>query len=442
MRVCPENADHFVTVRPFVLPPEESDGAGPREFAPLLPDDGAGEPWEAQEGADALRSPKKARPKLQATPFVWRDPRTLPRRQFVYGRHFIRRFLSSTASPGGVGKTAQALVEAVAMASGRNLLGDAPSGPLRVWYWNGEDPREEIERRIAAICIRYAIEPDELGGRLFIDSGRDSEIVLATETKDGAKLAEPAFADLEATIRENKIDVLVLDPFIAIHSVSENDNAKVNMVLRQLARLADRTNIACELVHHVRKGQSGQGEFTVEDSRGASAFRDAVRSARVLNGMTKEEAEKAGVPSHRAFFRVDNGKANLAPPPETTEWRQIMSVDLGNSEGNSPSDHVGVVVPWTWPSPLDDVTTHDLRAAQQAVSEGGPWRENHQAKDWIGYPIAQALGLDPADPKHVTKVRGLLKVWMANRMFVPVTRRDPKRRDERTFIEVGQWASD
>lgn len=329
------------------------------------------------------------------------------------------------------------------MASGRNLLGDKPSAPLRVWYWNGEDPREEIERRVAAICLHYRIAPEEIAGRLFIDSGRDSEVVIATETKNGAQVAGPVIADLEATIRENGIDVLILDPFVAAHAVSENDNGKINVVMRQLARLADRTEIAIELVHHVRKGQSGQGEFTVEDSRGASAFRDAVRSARVLNGMTKEEAEKAGVPNHRAFFRVDNGKANLAPPPETTEWRHIVSVSLGNGSGGlvDDGDHVGVVTPWGWPDPLNDVTVHDLRAAQRAVSEGGPWRENSQAKDWVGKPIATSLKLDASIQKDATKIKALLKVWIAEGMFETFDDKDHKR-ETRTFVRVGEWAND
>jgi hypothetical protein len=34
---------------------------------------------------------------FKPTPFRWRDPATFPRRQFIYGRHYIRRFLSVTA---------------------------------------------------------------------------------------------------------------------------------------------------------------------------------------------------------------------------------------------------------------------------------------------------------------------------------------------------------
>jgi len=53
------------------------------------------------------------------------------------------------------------MVEAIAMASGHELLGIKPVKKLKVWYWNGEDPREEIDRRFAAICKHYGIKPEE-----------------------------------------------------------------------------------------------------------------------------------------------------------------------------------------------------------------------------------------------------------------------------------------
>jgi hypothetical protein len=34
------------------------------------------------------------------------DPKTIPRREWLYGRHYIRKYLSTTIAPGGVGKSA------------------------------------------------------------------------------------------------------------------------------------------------------------------------------------------------------------------------------------------------------------------------------------------------------------------------------------------------
>jgi RecA-family ATPase len=183
----------------------------------------------------------------------------------------------------------------MAMSVARDILGSAPAEPLRVLYWNGEDPGDEIERRVAAACLHYGIRPEDLGDRLFIASGRDTPITIATEDKSGLRLSDLAIAALRRAIHQNAIDVVILDPFVACHAVSENDNNKINAVCRQLAMIADETGCAIELVHHTRKSSAGQSEHTADDARGASAIIAAARSVRVLNRMTRDEAAKAGI---------------------------------------------------------------------------------------------------------------------------------------------------
>ena len=379
--------------------------------------------------------------KIIAKPYVWRDPATFPRRAWVYGHHLIRRFLSTTVAPGAVGKSSLTLVEAIAMATGRPLLGIHPAeGPLKVWIWNGEDPLDELERRVAAICIHYGVDRAELDGQLFLNSGRDTEIVIATTTRNGTVIAQPVIDAMKATIQENGIDVVYLDPFVACHGASENDNGAINAVAKTIARMADETGTAWDLVHHSRK--TGGAEITVEDGRGASALLAAARSGRVLNVMTKEEAERAGVEKPRGFFRVDNGKANLAPPPDKSDWFALKSVSLGNGGPNplDQPDYVAVVTPWQWPDMMETVTVDHLRQVQAAVA-ASRWRENHQAKDWVGNAVAQVMNLDTANRNHKAKIIYLLKTWLSTGMLVAVDGEDGKR-NKRTFIEVGEPATD
>ena len=289
--------------------------------------------WERHPQAGVGRLPRKE--PVSATPFKWRDPAAIPRRKWIYGNHLIRGFGSATVAPGGVGKSTLVLAEAIAIATGRPILGIQPKKRGRVWYWNGEDPRDEVERRIAAIVLHYGIEPAELDGRLFYDSGRDQEIVIAQQTRDGAAIAEPVANAIEETLIDNEIDVLAIDPFISSHRVTENDNNAIDTVAKRWTAIADEAQCAIELVHHVRK--TGGAEATVEDARGAIALIAAVRSARVLNVMTKEEGARTGVARHRSYFRVENGKNNLAPPPDAAEWYEIKSVPLGNGAGLAPT---------------------------------------------------------------------------------------------------------
>ncbi len=331
------------------------------------------------------------------------------------------------------------------MATGRALLGVKPPEAMRVWYVNLEDPLEETERRVAAICLHYGIDARELEGRLFLDSGRTAEIIIATKQRDGVKIAEPVIEDLTASMIENEIDHMVVDPFVSSHRVTENANDEIDIVAKAWNRIAEVGNASIELVHHVRKGQSGQSEYSVEDGRGAGALLAAARSARVLNLMSKDQAEKAGIPTHRGFFRVDNGKANLAPPPDKSDWFQLVSVSLGNGPPGilDYGDQVAVVAQWEWPDAFEGVDTDGLRAAQTEVAScmaaGARFRKDVQARDWVGIPIARALGLDAADKAHRSKIVRMLKVWVETGMFTVVEGKDDKGRP-RDFVEVGQHA--
>ena len=324
------------------------------------------------------------------------------------------------------------------MASGRDLLGDKPADPLRVWLLNLEDPREELERRLAATMIHYSIAAEEIGGRLFYDSGRDMPVIIATETRDGVIVNEPLVANLKRAIGEHKIDVLIIDPFVASHSVSENDNTKIEIVVRQWAEIADEANCAIEIVHHTRKASAGQTEASAEDARGASALIAAVRSARVLNVLTTDDADELGIEEHdrKKHFRVDNAKANLAPP-ERAQWRKIASVDLWNQTPDYPSDQVAVVTPWSRPEALASLTPEKLLEVQKSI-DGKNCRRNVQATDWVGYPIAKVLGLDPARKADKARINRAIKFWIATGALVVSEAPDAKSK-KRPVVEVGQW---
>jgi hypothetical protein len=383
--------------------------------------------------------------KITATPFVCRSPKEIPRREFLYGGHLIRKFGSAKFAAGGVGKSSLAITEAIALATNRPLLGIQPRQRCRVWYWNGEDPKEEIERKIAATCLHYEIDPNELTGWLFYDSGREQEIIIAQHTRDGAVIAKPVVEAVIDTILDNKIDVVTIDPFVSSHRVIENDNPATDLVAKQWTAIADKTDCAVELIHHTKK--TGGVEATVEDGRGAVALLNAVRSAQVLNKMTADEGTKAGVENHRLYFKVDDGKVNLVPPPEGKDWYKIVSVDLGNGDPDSivsRGDSVGVVTTWQWPNPLDGLTGADFDKAATAI-RAGRWRESQQAKDWVGWAVAGALDIDmgpfkksdktAAEKAATARVAAIVWVWIAAGSLIVTDGLDEKRMP-RKFVEV------
>ena len=232
--------------------------------------------------------------------------------------------------------------------------------------------------------------------------------------------------------------MVIIDPFIASHRVTENDNNAIDIVAKEWTRIADVTKTAIDLVHHSRK--TGNNEVTVEDGRGASALLAAVRAARTLNPMSEAEAKQACVTARRTYFKVDEGgKANLAPPPEAASWYHLESISLGNGSHIYPDggDHVGVVAPWKWPDHLAGVTDEDFAKVADAI-RFGEWKASSQAVAWVGNAVAQALGLKIGNEKDKAKIVGMLKAWLAAGLLKKVERKDVGRREPKIFIEVAE----
>jgi hypothetical protein len=361
--------------------------------------DGVPEPLEQADVSGTL-TPKK---------WVWKDPKTIPPRDFIYGTHYIRKFVSAGFGAPGGGKSSKRLVEAIAMASGKPVLGIKPVQKLKVWYWNGEDPEEEIDRRIAAICLQYNIKPKDLEGYLFVNSGRDQKIIVATQTRNGAMIMEPVVNALTAAIDRLGMDAVILDPMVSTHRVAENDNPAIDAVVKQFADIADKTNCAIDLEHHIRK--TNGNEATVDDGRGASALVGAARSIEVLNKMTKAEGSRLGLEQHWRYFSVDDGKANMSPLGER-KWFKIISLDLGNgTELHPKGDNVGVVTKWIPPEALEGVTGGDFEAAAIEIGTG-KWRGDVRAKNWIGKPIAKALKRGLGDRNERAKIGMIVDAWL------------------------------
>ena len=389
---------------------------------------------EDLRGGDQFEEPLKAAG-LSATPFVWRDPRTIPPRPWVYGRHMIRKQVSVTVAPGGVGKSSLTLVEALCLVTGRQLLGEwVPQEPVKAWVYNLEDPRDEMDRRVIGAMLHHGVQPEEIGGRLFLDTGRERALCTAVEIKGEVSIVRPEMEALEAAIMDRAIDVLIVDPFVSSHRVGENSSGAIDLVAKEWARLADRCNCAIELVHHTRK--TGGQEATTEDGRGSSALMGAARSGRVLNKMSDDLREQAGLKDDSAtIFGIDRDKANLAPAG-ARQWVRMASVDLGQG------DHVGVAEPWQFPDPFRGIRREDLLAVQNEVdrrcrSGRAPRFSDQSGHDWVGHIIAEFISLDvETDRKRIKKILG---DWIKSGALAKSEIEDEHRK-KRPCVEVGEWA--
>jgi hypothetical protein len=365
------------------------------------------------------------------------DEASIEPRKWIYAHHYLRSFVSVLASAGGIGKTSLQIVEALAIVTGRPLLGEEVKERTNVWIVNLEDPLEEIQRRVLASMRQYGISKSEVEGRLFVNAGRDFSLKFGIQTRDGVLPNTKLVEYLCKKIPEKQIGCVFIDPFVGAHNINENDNMAVNAIVAEIRRVADETKSAIGLVHHIRKG-NGE-DASIDSVRGAGSLIGAARAARVVNRMSADDAAKLGIDETeaRSIFRVDDGKANLAPPAASAVYRKMEGVKIDNGEW------IGVCIPYTLPDAFDGISAKDAKAAQRIVADahtdGEPLRESSQSPKWVGLPIADMLGIDITEKKGKAKVASIIRTWLKSNVLATEKVFDQKKGREVPVVVVGEW---
>ena len=361
-------------------------------------------------------------------------PAQIPPREWLYGTRLIRRFVSVLAAPGGVGKSALALGQAVAMATGRPFLGERVHHSVPAWVINLEDPLEELHRRLAALLRHHSIPREALENRLFLHSGRARRVTMAAADEAGGIAHPDRAAVIQAALAQG-IGLIVVDPFVKSHRLDENSNVHMDAAATAWAEVAEATSAAILLVHHVRKS-AGQD---VDAARGAKSLTDAARSAAILSAMSPEEATTLSVPERDRwrYIRLDDAKANLAPRAETARWFRLETVPLDNGSQDYPlGDSVAAVAAWKPPSPFRGMTVADCNKALDHIAAGPgegmaftAHRTGRSADRWAG-KVLERFGLEDAEASRV------IATWLKSGVLVEAPYRDAAQRKSRLGVRV------
>ena len=401
---------------------------------------------EDDNGGDDEQPKEPKRRRINPVPLILPAERDIPRRQFLYGMHYMPGTVSGTIGTGGTGKSTLSLIEGMGMSIGRDLIGkEEIKRPLKVWYHNAEETKDELFRRCAAICKHHrfsAAEMELLQKNFFITNGFETDIKVAKGGRD-VKIDAALRKEIIEVIQDLKIQVAIFDPLVAMHRVHEDFNSALDPVIRDaFGKIAHDTNCSIDLCHHTRKKAAGHdSEYTVVDSRCGGSFIDAVRGARVLNTMSKGEAANFDLHEDDRFdyMRLSRGKANMVRRG-IIGWYHFVPVELDNgseAEGLA-GDSVGVLERWDPPKDSDLVrqATHEDRQYWLGVLQYGEYRYDARSPDWLGLKIAERLGANQKDPKQMKVVAAIL-----DDLIEEGTLRIEERKDEhrkvRQFIVPG-----
>lgn len=322
------------------------------------------------------------------------DPAAIPKRDHVLRDIAVRKNVTGLVAPSGAGKTQLLAQIAVAIATGRpDIVHSKDSKIATVWWWNQEDDLDELKRRIGATMEQFGISWSDVGNRLRVNSGTDKRLVLAALDETGKRLEiTPNVDRLARKIKEEKIDVLILDPLVGFHQADENSSGQMDMVGDSIRKLAISLNIAIIFAHHTRKppGASADGFAGNSDSgRGSTALNATTRATYTLYAMSSKEAKKLKIDEadRSRYVRLDHARGNIAFAPEGSRpiWFKRTGQKLG-PEG----EEVGVLVPVEITvSRLKEETESELEVRAKAVAKAmislgqgdGQWHDYPAARE-------------------------------------------------------------
>jgi len=210
------------------------------------------------------------------------------------GRRGLVDGLWSRAAVGIIGgapkchKSWLALDLAVSVASGTPCLGAfdvLETGPALLYM--AEDEAATVRARVAGLCRHRGLDLDAL----------DAHLITAPSLRLDREADRRA---LRALVAELTPRLLLLDPFVRLHRLDENDAGHISGLLAYLRELQREHDLAVVVVHHTRK--NGGAGAAGQNLRGSGDFHAWVDSSLYLR---KKRDQLWLAVEHRAARAID-----------------------------------------------------------------------------------------------------------------------------------------
>lgn len=175
---------------------------------------------------------------------------------------------------GGTGKSYMALQMAICVAACDSFLGYEIKQNQGVLCVFAEDDSEELHRRLYSIldglqADGVIVDMEKLRVNLKMVSAVGAGIRLI-QSNNQTTIQTLNVNALTTVIKDNNINLAILDPLRTLTDGSENDNSTQNHFIHAIETIRNSTGCSIGLIHHTAKN-AGNG------ARGASAFTDGVR---------------------------------------------------------------------------------------------------------------------------------------------------------------------
>lgn len=261
----------------------------------------------------------------------------IPKRPWIAPRFLMRQAVTLLIAQGSAGKTTLALVIAAHGALGIEFGSFKFVAPFKTVMYSAEEDRQELSRRLHAICAEYNLPFEPVNERIMLIGSEDVELHLASFV-NRQPLTNAAHVDwLISVLSDPDVGLGVLDPLVEVHLCDETDNTQMKYVMSVLRRVAREANVALLIPHHTPK--AGKEAGNADAARGAGAIVNSARIALTLFNATDKDCEVLGIreEDRRKFARLDDAKVNLTLANRSSVWFKRVGVKLYNG------DEVGVM---------------------------------------------------------------------------------------------------
>lgn len=364
----------------------------------------------------------------------------IPPRAFIYGSILQLGHATLLSASGGVGKSVFALAMAIDLACGVDHLGAGPFKVRKVIVYNAEDDLQEMHRRATAYMEFCAFTPQMrtlVEENLTLISGVANPMKLA-EYRDGSVHVTRDNIDLlEFMMTENGVEVLVLDPLISLHSIPENANSEMAVLIAELKALIARVNAAMMLAHHDKKNISNRSieEASQDDARGAGTITTPMRAIVNLKRLSAKDAERLRIPAltaKRVIALTLGSKSNYSPRDTSARLFFSNSVQADNATADYSADNTVALSVYQLPK-VSTLITDEHRDAILAEIASGEYRSATQAIQPLVDFVTTCIGAEPGDETRKLTVAAL-KEWESKGWIAVEKKRDEHRKERPTYV--------
>ena len=195
-----------------------------------------------------------------------------------------KRTVSLVTAPGGTGKSWFIMQLAIRAVMEKKIN--------KAFLWLSEDPKEISKSRFKKIMLKILNSNDEdIEEKIAIS---DSPTLQFLYEEQRGVAVSPFLQHFKAKMEP--YDLIILDPLIAFYGADENNNSQARRFMQLFTDWANKEDKTIIFIHHSTKNTT--------QSRGASAFVDAVRTVYEIDKIKDSDGKPKEDEEHKRIIKL------------------------------------------------------------------------------------------------------------------------------------------